>query len=720
MQHKIAIFSILATLQIYAMNCSQWGGFEKRDNHWYTITHDKLTFSNAQTIAEKEGGYLAIPDSEEENKYLASITTRDAAWIGIYDPSFEQNYCYIDRSGCVSNDTRYKTVKGGPLKFKNWNNGEPNNAVYDSDFIDGRALVAPIGEYWVIIGAAGKWADVGNHVSGNAEEAKYQAIFEFDQMPECATGERPESNPLNPGSGEKKCNTEVYNKDLNITVPGQTFTCQTDQSGNDYCPYMLAECGQEWDYYPSTAEEQTNTIQLYAELEAEQEPIPPIGKNFVVSWWWCDTCSYKTNMLNTMLPVIQKAGGTFIKTNGKAVYRNNSIMYAVEHDAKNPFYIQLNNGSYLTIAPGEVFWMFYKGMQNQAGQTISAGGKPYVYFSTTNQCSNLQLVPKTKDYPTHYACIDSENEDLTCPPNTAESYIDGHLTCFGENIVYSCPDGYIQKDNQCVKDVTYTYYEYVCKNGGDVVNSGGDCGGSPLIDTDGDGVGDSCNSPTPPEQNCKKEKYVCKSDASRLCVKVDNKMQCSPFPCFGSGDIENYDTTVGLNDKNNDGWTVNGDCAGKIYIFNGADSRCRSKIAGGVVDDCCKHDNFLFGMIDCSDKEAVLDAKKEAEQCHYVGEYCSQKVFGACVTKKKTYCCFNSKLGRIIVEEGRKQLKNLDWGSAKNPNCRGFSPEEFQKIDFSRIDLTEFTDDLQNQINTNNIQNLSDRMQEKIQMMQGY
>ena len=90
------------------------------------------------------------------------------------------------------------------------------------------------------------------------------------------------------------------------------------------------------------------------------------------------------------------------------------------------------------------------------------------------------------------------------------------------------------------------------------------------------------------------------------------------------------------------------------------------------------------------------------------------------VTKKKTYCCFNSKLGRIIVEEGRKQLKNLDWGSAKNPNCRGFSPEEFQKIDFSRIDLTEFTDDLQNQINTNNIQNLSDRMQEKIQMMQGY
>jgi len=30
------------------------------------------------------------------------------------------------------------------------------------------------------------------------------------------------------------------------------------------------------------------------------------------------------------------------------------------------------------------------------------------------------------------------------------------------------------------------------------------------------------------------------------------------------------------------------------------------------------------------------------------------------------------------------------WGTAKHPYCRGFTPEEFQSIDFSKVDLTEY------------------------------
>ena len=30
------------------------------------------------------------------------------------------------------------------------------------------------------------------------------------------------------------------------------------------------------------------------------------------------------------------------------------------------------------------------------------------------------------------------------------------------------------------------------------------------------------------------------------------------------------------------------------------------------------------------------------------------------------------------------------WGSGKRPDCSGFTPEEFEQIDFSRIDLSEF------------------------------
>jgi len=86
--------------------------------------------------------------------------------------------------------------------------------------------------------------------------------------------------------------------------------------------------------------------------------------------------------------------------------------------------------------------------------------------------------------------------------------------------------------------------------------------------------------------------------------------------------------------------------------------------------------------------------------CHYIGDYCQQKwpLIG-CVQRANTYCCFNSKLGRIIHEQGRAQLRQFgaggDWGGAENPNCRGFTPEEFQMLDFSRIDLSEYFGDIQ-------------------------
>jgi conjugal transfer mating pair stabilization protein TraN len=75
------------------------------------------------------------------------------------------------------------------------------------------------------------------------------------------------------------------------------------------------------------------------------------------------------------------------------------------------------------------------------------------------------------------------------------------------------------------------------------------------------------------------------------------------------------------------------------------------------------------------------------------------------VQRAKTYCCFNSKLGRIIQEQGREQLQDFqpreNWGSGKSPNCVGFTPEQFSMLDFSRIDLGEFIGDIQGQMKTN-------------------
>ncbi|HDX9006505.1 TPA: conjugal transfer protein TraN [Aeromonas dhakensis] len=84
--------------------------------------------------------------------------------------------------------------------------------------------------------------------------------------------------------------------------------------------------------------------------------------------------------------------------------------------------------------------------------------------------------------------------------------------------------------------------------------------------------------------------------------------------------------------------------------------------------------------------------------CHKVGTYCKKKIkFIGCVQKAQSHCCFNSKLARIIHEQGRPQLKTgiNNWGSPESPLCRGFTPEEFQAVDFGKIDLTEYIDEIQ-------------------------
>ena len=49
---------------------------------------------------------------------------------------------------------------------------------------------------------------------------------------------------------------------------------------------------------------------------------------------------------------------------------------------------------------------------------------------------------------------------------------------------------------------------------------------------------------------------------------------------------------------------------------------------------------------------------------------------------------FNSKLGRILQQQGRGQL-GVGWGS-----CRGLTVAEIEGIDFASLDLNEFTENL--------------------------
>ncbi|EOV5461189.1 conjugal transfer protein TraN [Campylobacter jejuni] len=117
-------------------------------------------------------------------------------------------------------------------------------------------------------------------------------------------------------------------------------------------------------------------------------------------------------------------------------------------------------------------------------------------------------------------------------------------------------------------------------------------------------------------------------------------------------------------------------------------------------------------------KKKKLAKLNNPGKCHEVEEYCSKKIrlgfAKICAEKKKSFCCFNSKLGRIFNKQGRPQLEK-GWGSAESPQCSDFTPEEFQKLDFSEIDLSEFIADIIGSFDTGKIQANSVKIQEKIQ-----
>lgn len=154
-------------------------------------------------------------------------------------------------------------------------------------------------------------------------------------------------------------------------------------------------------------------------------------------------------------------------------------------------------------------------------------------------------------------------------------------------------------------------------------------------------------------------------------------------------------------------------------IFKGDDDRC-SKCAVSFKDCCGSGTGWgkSIGLTDCSPEERTLKKKRTAGLCHYVGTYCAEKIpiIGTCIKKKSTYCCFGSKLSKAFHEQGRAQIK-LGWGEAKNPICRGFTIEEIQKIDFSKLDLREVYEDLMKTFKPGKTQNLGGQLKERMEVI---
>ena len=124
-----------------------------------------------------------------------------------------------------------------------------------------------------------------------------------------------------------------------------------------------------------------------------------------------------------------------------------------------------------------------------------------------------------------------------------------------------------------------------------------------------------------------------------------------------------------------------------LRLFTGENLKCSDKVFG--ISNCCTGKGVpLLTPWLCDAQDRAVDQKDDAGLCHMVGSYCSDSFLGACLTRKQSYCCFSSKLTRILQVQGRAQL-GIAWGKPKEPNCDGFLIEQFQQLDLSRMDFSE-------------------------------
>lgn len=151
-----------------------------------------------------------------------------------------------------------------------------------------------------------------------------------------------------------------------------------------------------------------------------------------------------------------------------------------------------------------------------------------------------------------------------------------------------------------------------------------------------------------------------------------------------------------------------------VRAFTGSAKFCKKFAAG--FSNCCKDGGWGqdVGLARCSSEEKALGKAKENKLTVSIGEFCSKKVLGVCLEKKRSYCQFDSKLAQIVQQQGRNGQLHIGFGKASSPDCRGITQTELQQIKFDKLDFSNFFDDLQKNKKIPDNDPLTKRVREEI------
>jgi conjugal transfer mating pair stabilization protein TraN len=218
------------------------------------------------------------------------------------------------------------------------------------------------------------------------------------------------------------------------------------------------------------------------------------------------------------------------------------------------------------------------------------------------------------------------------------------------------------------------------------------------------------------EFSCKRwTPVVLESDTVRYGIEDKDGVEglvCEGVPCIDGNCVdksyqmdEDMVSSVAqlgaLSQGKNDGVT--------FKIFEGQGRHCTKKPGG--YHSCCKVFPKGWGKklgAQCSKDEHILSEKKQANLCVYATRETKKKL-GVTVLTKHHHCCFSNIIEKVVQVEARKQL-GMSFANGSSPNCRGLTLQELDKVDFSKMDLSEFSAEMMKKVTIPDFKDVKDRI----------
>ena len=171
------------------------------------------------------------------------------------------------------------------------------------------------------------------------------------------------------------------------------------------------------------------------------------------------------------------------------------------------------------------------------------------------------------------------------------------------------------------------------------------------------------------------------------------KLICKGLPCIDGNCIDkSYDSNNEMMDSVARLYAISqmkGVTDMNFKLFAGYPAHCTKKPTD--YSNCCKlnggSNNWGHNLgAKCTKDEQTLIEQRKNNLCVYVGKSSSARVLS--VTKHH-WCCFGNILNKVLQVQGRKQL-GMTLGNGGNPDCRGLTLTEILRLDFDKMDFSEF------------------------------